>query len=236
MRVLRSMLRPDAAHAGASTRTAFEDGLRGYVAASCGKLTPSVCTLGSWLFLSAYFVNADISICRDGWSSSITGVRLGNPLPVCYLGTSGTDSMFSDDVTASLNQLERELASIVKATVDSTLGRLGTVGASAVDEFIGRLKSAMQEVSNAGVAQAGSLGGVAMELPMTPTRPSVGSVICPGVVSISSRQGSLVPSASGDGMFMGPSSGFPNTTATNPGKQTHKIMSGVFVIMVFIVN
>ena len=84
--------------------------------------------------------------------------------------------------------------------MESTLGRLGTVGAIAVDEFIGRLKSAMQEVSNAGVAQAGGLGGDAMELPMTLTRPSVGSVICPGDLSISSRQGSLVPSAFGDVM------------------------------------
>ena len=49
IRVLRSMLRPDAAHVGASTRSAFETGLWSYVAATCGKLTSSVCTLGSWL-------------------------------------------------------------------------------------------------------------------------------------------------------------------------------------------
>ena len=127
--------------------------------------------------------------------------------------------MSIDDVTASLKQLELEIARIVKATVESTLGPLGTVGAIAVDEFVGRLKSAMQEVSNAGVAQAGSLEGDAMELPMTPTRPSMGSVVCPGDVSISSRQGSLVPSAFGDGMSVKLSSGIPNTTATKPGKK-----------------
>ena len=151
---------------------------------------------------------------------------MSNSFPVFYLGTSGAGSMSIDNVAASLNHLERELARIVRATVESTLGRLGTVGAIAVDEFIGQLKSAMQEITNVGVVRAAGLGGDAAELPMTSTRPSLGSVTCPGNVSISSRQGSSVPSSLGDGLSAGPSI-MPNSTAAKPGKKTDKIMGGV---------
>ena len=140
--------------------------------------------------------------------------------------------MSVDDIAASFNQLEQELDRIVKATVESTLGRVGNNGAIAVNDFIGQLQSVMQEIVNVGVVRAPGLGGDAVELPMTPSRPFLGSVVCPGDVSISSRQGSLVPSAFGDGLSVGPSS-MPNATAAKPGKRTDKIMGGVLVISVF---
>ena len=50
------------------------------------------------------------------------------------------------------------MAGIVKATVESTLGALGTVGAMAVDEFVSRLKTALSELVSSDTAKSPVLG------------------------------------------------------------------------------
>ena len=96
--------------------------------------------------------------------------------------------MSVDTVVAAITRLEKELAGVVKATVESTLGRLGTVGAVAVDDFIQRLVSAVSQlrsVSGSRVAVSGD------DVPVTPTLPagveSVGSVV-PVTPSVASLQ------------------------------------------------
>ena len=82
-------------------------------------------------------------------------------------------------MVAAITRLEKELAGVVRATVESTLGWLGTVGAVAVDDFVQRLVSAvsqMKPVSGSRVAIPGD------DVPVTPTLPA-------GIVSV----GSAVP-------------------------------------------
>ena len=49
-------------------------------------------------------------------------------------------------MVAAIARLEKALTGVVKATVESTLGRLGTVGAIAVDDFIQRVASAVAQL------------------------------------------------------------------------------------------
>ena len=51
-----------------------------------------------------------------------------------------------NDVVASIARLEKELSGVVKATIESTLGQLGTIGAMAVDEIVGQLTAAVSRL------------------------------------------------------------------------------------------
>ena len=44
------------------------------------------------------------------------------------------------------SRIERDLQQWVKAAIESSLGSLGTVGALAVEEFLSKLKSAVQDL------------------------------------------------------------------------------------------
>ena len=115
---------------------------------------------------------------------------------------------------AAITRLEKELASVVKATVESILGRLGTVGAVAVDDFIQRLVSAVSQLRHVSEARVVVLGD---DVPVTPTLPagvvSVGSGV-PVTASVASRHESVAPSLFGDSAAVGPSSVAKSTGVT----------------------
>ena len=48
--------------------------------------------------------------------------------------------------TATISQMAEYLARVVKATIESTLGHLGTVGAMVIDEFVMPINAAMGNV------------------------------------------------------------------------------------------
>ena len=48
--------------------------------------------------------------------------------------------MYLGCFTAVKSQMEKELARVVKATIESTLSHLRTIGALAIDEFVVRIK------------------------------------------------------------------------------------------------
>ena len=48
-------------------------------------------------------------------------------------------------------RVERDIQQWVKAAVESSLGKLGTVGALAVEEFLGKLKGIIQEIGQPSV-------------------------------------------------------------------------------------
>ena len=125
--------------------------------------------------------------------------------------------MSVDNVVAAITRLEKELAGVVKATVESTLGRLGTVGAVAVDDLIQRLVSAVSQlrpVSGSRLAVSGD------DVPVTPTLPagvvSVGSVV-PVTPSVASLQDSVAPSLFGESAVVGPAI-VAKSTGVTPGK------------------
>ena len=120
-------------------------------------------------------------------------------------------------MVAAIAPLEKELTGVVKATVESTLGQLGTVAAMAVDDFIQRVASAVAQlrpVSGSHVAVSGD------DVPVVPALPagvlSVGSAV-PVTPSVASRQESVVPSLFGESAVVASSSG-ANATASKPGK------------------
>ena len=104
------------------------------------------------------------------------------------------------------------MGQVVKATVESTLGRLGTVGAIVVDEFVVRLKAALCDV----------VGTVVEDVPVLPTSASLAPLV-PGSsqpdVSVSSLQGSVMPSLFGDVQSGVPSSR-RTESAAKPGKNS----------------
>ena len=109
-------------------------------------------------------------------------------------------------MVAAITRLEKELASVVKATVESTLGRLGTVGALAVDDFVQRLVTAVSQLKSV----SGSLVAVpGYDVPVTPTLPagivSVGSA-APVTPSVASLQESVAPSLFGESAVVVPAS------------------------------
>ena len=120
-------------------------------------------------------------------------------------------------MVAAVARLENGLTDVIKATVESTLGQLGTVGAMAVDDFIQRVASAigqLRPVSGSHVAVSGD------DVPVVPTLPagvvSVGSAVLV-TPSVASRQESVVPSMFGESAVVA-SSGGANATASKPGK------------------
>ena len=57
--------------------------------------------------------------------------------------------------TELFRRVEREIQQWVKAAIESSLGRLGTVGALAVEDFLDKLKEALRELGQAPVVPRG---------------------------------------------------------------------------------
>ena len=103
--------------------------------------------------------------------------------------------------------------------MESTLGRLGTVRAIAVDDFVVRLKTALRDVVGTAAMQPST---VMEDVPVLPTSSSLVPLV-PGSsqtdVSVSSRQGSVMPSLFGD-VQSGDPSGLRTASAAKPGKNS----------------
>ena len=127
-----------------------------------------------------------------------------------------------DDVVASIARLQKELSGVVKATIESTLGHLGTVGAMAVDEFVGRLTAAVSRLVPASDLRATVPGE---DVPLNSSSSSEG--VAPigndaqKDLSVVSRAASMVPSLFGEGTVAGSSSA-GKVTAAKPGKNLKK--------------
>ena len=99
---------------------------------------------------------------------------------------------------------EKDLQQVVKAEVESSLGKLGNVPALAVDDFLERLKGAIQDAETAQGSRAGSVAGFVM--------PSVAS-------------GSEAPSEFGERSIVPSGPGAPGVSCSSkPGNESHKIM------------
>ena len=129
------------------------------------------------------------------------------------------------DVVASVTRLEKELSGVVKVTIESTLGQVGTVGAMAVDEFVGQLAAAVSRL-----VPTGDLGtAVPVEDVPLMASSSVG-VVPVGLgaqkdLSVTSRPASMVPSVFGEGTTAGVSS-VGKVTAAKPGKNLTRSWAG----------
>ena len=87
---------------------------------------------------------------------------------------------------------------MVTATTESTLGRLWTVGAMAVDVFVGELKSALSHLVPADVSSVCLPGE---DVPIVVSSSTAAGLVGSDFqrnVTVSSRQGSVVPSACGE--------------------------------------
>ena len=104
------------------------------------------------------------------------------------------DQVALDTLLKRLDELEKIVSGVVKATIESSLGRIGTVGALAVEEFIAKLRDAMPgataTASNSAVVDAIESGSVVVP-PGTPVRGQLPSV--------EMSHSSPVPSAFGGG-------------------------------------
>ena len=139
----------------------------------------------------------------------------------------------SGQFTELFARVEHDIQQWVKAAVESSLGKLGTVGALAVEEFLDKLKAAIQELCHPPVippvndvlprppSVAGSIAGVegfrtgvCSDVP--PTEFGERSVIVP----------SGAPSSSASGV----------ATTSKPGNESHKIKWGVLVVIVKLLN
>ena len=131
-----------------------------------------------------------------------------------------------NDVVASIARLEKELSGVVKATIESTLGQLGTVGAMAVDEFVGQLTAAVSRLGPASDLRAAVSGE---DVPLISSSSSVGVV--PGGndaqkdSSVVSRTTSMVPSMFGEGTAAGATS-VGKVAAAKPGKNLKRSWAG----------
>ena len=113
--------------------------------------------------------------------------------------------------TELFRRVERELQQWVKAAIESSLGRLGKVGALAVQEFLGKLKEALQELGQAPVVPR---GGETSSLPRS-VAGSISGVAVESDVPSEFGEKSVVPSG-------GTSSAVASTS--KPGKNSQKIM------------
>ena len=118
--------------------------------------------------------------------------------------------------TELFRRVEREIQQWVKAAIESSLGRLGTVGALAVEDFLDKLKEALRELGQSPVVPR---GGETSSLP----RSVAGSIS--GVDDRRAAVESDVPSEFGEKSVVpsgGTSSGAASTS--KPGKNSQKIM------------
>ena len=118
--------------------------------------------------------------------------------------------------TELFRRVEREIQQWVKAAIESSLGRLGTVGALAVEDFLDKVKEALRELGQAPVV---SRGGETSSLP----RSVAGSIS--GVDDRRVAVESDVPSEFGEKSVVpygGTSSAVASTS--KPGNNSQKIM------------
>ena len=118
--------------------------------------------------------------------------------------------------TELFRRVEREIQQWMKAAIESSLGRLGTVGALAVEDFMDKLKEALRELGQASVVPR---GGETSSLP----RSVAGSIS--GVDDRRAAVESDVPSEFGEKSVV-PSGGTSSAVASTskPGKNSQKIM------------
>ena len=117
--------------------------------------------------------------------------------------------------TELFHRVEREIQQWVKAAIESSLGRLGTVGALAVEDFLDKLKEALRELGQTPVVPR---GGETSSLP----RSVAGSIS--GADERRVAVESDVPSEFGEKSVV-PSGGTSSAVAStsNPGKNSRKI-------------
>ena len=118
--------------------------------------------------------------------------------------------------TQLFRRVEREIQQWVKAAIASSLSRLGTVGALAVEDFLDKLKEALRELGQAPVVP---FGGETSSLP----RFVAGSIS--GVDDRRVAVESDVPSEFGE-KSVDPSGGTSSAVASTskPGNNSQKIM------------
>ena len=140
----------------------------------------------------------------------------------CFVDADVRADVIVGQFTELFQRVEREIQQWVKAAVESSLGKLGTVGALAVEEFLGKLKGALQELGQSSFSPcvgdvlprsssvAGSVAGFESR------RTCVDSDVPPSDFGERSVAPSGAPSSSGV------------ATTSKPGNESHKIMRGGF--------
>ena len=149
----------------------------------------------------------------------------------CVVGTVTGLPVTIAELESSFQRMTKELAGTVKAIIDSKMGELGSVCALSVEEFIGKLKTAMEHLAassvpgGSGVEQAvTSVPSVRLEAPGSPLDASSSR-------SVSLSQVSDVPTAFAGIRSVASKEGGISTSATaKPGKKSQKIMGGVLVL------
>ena len=143
-----------------------------------------------------------------------------------FPGTALGGVLTLNDVVASISRLQKELSGVVKATIESTLGQLGTVGAMAVDEFVGQLTAAVSRLVPASDLRVAVPGE---DVPLISSSASVG--VAPvgndaqKDLSVVSRTASMVPSMFGEGTVAGASNA-GKVTAAKPGENLKRSWAG----------
>ena len=149
----------------------------------------------------------------------------------CVVGTNTGLPVTMAELESSFQRMTKELAGTVKAIIDSKMGELGSVCALSVEEFIGKLKTAMEHLAassvpgGSGVEQAvTSVPSVRLEAPGSPLDASSSR-------SVSLSQVSDVPTAFAGVRSVASKEGGISTSATaKPGKKSQTIMGGVLVL------
>ena len=109
-----------------------------------------------------------------------------------FPGVAAGSSLTLSDVIASIIRLEKELFGVVKAAIESTLGRLGTVGAMAVDGFVGQLTSAVSRLVLAGDSRSAVLGAEVPFIASSSVSVVSGGSDIPRDLSVTSRPASIL--------------------------------------------
>ena len=122
----------------------------------------------------------------------------------------------------SINELEKKLSHVVNATVDSTLGRLGTVGAMAIEDFVERLKTVVVNAANVEESSGPATSGGTVVIQTSVVAPPAGSVTVREGGSVAS---STMPSPFGDVRSV-MTSVVPQTVDVKPGKNLIYHMTG----------
>ena len=87
------------------------------------------------------------------------GGGYGNQTITYFTVISGARLVTVSDLDVVVNELIKQMSNLVKATIETRFGHVGTVGAMLVEEFIDKIKVAMGEVVTtqaSSVSEAGS--------------------------------------------------------------------------------
>ena len=148
----------------------------------------------------------------------------------CVVGTVTGLPVTIAELESSIQRMTKELAETVKAIIDSKMGGLGSVCVLSVEEFIGKLKKAMEHLAASSVPGGSveqavtSVPSVRLEAPGSPLDASSSR-------SVSLSQVSDVPTAFAGVRSVASKEGGISTSATaKPGKKSQKIMGGVLVL------